>query len=471
MGQTNTAGLVKFWLENQRKSACIQLRKFYTAKDILLIFKNSPIINHCLNPYVNVEVTSGYVRSFTTILNQIIRENWIPTFKNRFRKETGFEYILLAEADANTNVDSIRRSSRKYKSILSNLTRANERNTTPTVTPSNVPITTPTVTPSNEPITTPTVTPSNEPCATPTSDPTNEPSVIPNTAPVHNNSTLHPSPMQLYPLFHTANQPLPSTSIPLSSASIHPSFGAHSHERERRSSESNKNKQNESETYTKMDQPVALYLFFGRERAKKIIAEETAKNKNESSTFVKIKYGTIVKRHIIAQIKKLQQANLYMDGWKKLLEDEDKSEMCGEYERLQLRNKATYLSMLYHLSLEMYNSTPDFGTVVTTAMEKINSNRLIHYIPDHHQCHNAHIILYSCTLYDWFRTYRDNGCFPNPNANDEMMLPPILNANPDLVDDIMSHCRHNISTLSSECVHQFILTEGIPKLAKTIQKE
>ena len=51
------------------------------------------------------------------------------------------------------------------------------------------------------------------------------------------------------------------------------------------------------------------------------------------------------------------------------------------------------------------------------------------------------------------------------------MLPPILNANPDLVDDIMNHCRHNIDTLSSECVHHFILTEGLPKLAETIQKE
>ena len=160
------------------------------------------------------------------------------------------------------------------------------------------------------------------------------------------------------------------------------------------------NSQSNTETYSKMDQPVALYLFFGRERAKKIIAEETAKNNNGNCVFVKIKYGSIVKRHIVTQIKKLQQANLYTEGWKRLLEDEDKSELCGEYDKLQLQNKATYLSMLYHLSLEMYNSTPEFGTIVNTAMERINSNRLVNYIPDNHQCRNGHIILYPRTLYD-----------------------------------------------------------------------
>ena len=143
-----------------------------------------------------------------------------------------------------------------------------------------------------------------------------------------------------------------------------------------------------------MDQPVALYLFFCRLRAKKIIAEETVKTKNENPNFFKIKYGSIVRNHIVTQIKRLQQANLYTDGWKKLLEDEDKSDLCGEYEKVQLQNKAAYLSMLYHLSLEMYNIITNFGTIITTAMERINSNCLIAYIPENHQCQNGHIILY-----------------------------------------------------------------------------
>ena len=35
----------------------------------------------------------------------------------------------------------------------------------------------------------------------------------------------------------------------------------------------------------------------------------------------------------------------------------------------------------------------------------------------------------------------------------------------------MHHCCSNIDTLSSEFVHHFILTDALPRLANTIQKE
>ena len=67
--------------------------------------------------------------------------------------------------------------------------------------------------------------------------------------------------------------------------------------------------------------------------------------------------------------------------------------------------------------------------------------------------------------------YRYNNYFPNPNTTETTMSPPILNACPDLVDDILNHCCSNIDTLSSESVHHFVLTEGLPKLVKSIKEE
>ena len=465
MGRTSTVGLVKYWLENQEKSKCLQLRKFYKAEDILLIFKLSSSINSRPNPYVNREVTRGYVTKFTSILNKIVREKLVPTFKHRYNREEGFEYILVSHSETNTNVDNIRVSARKCKS---NVPDKGVSTTQPA--PSQLPIvaTPPTNEPTPVPSQLPTATspslvvPSNEPITTLTTPTTQlAPSRFPPS------QLITPS-IQLFPPFHLANLPTPTPTTanpPISS------IESHTHEERSNSSEFNRDKENDTTTYNKMDQPVALYLFFGRERAKKIIAEETARENNGTSTFVKIKYGPIVKQHIITQIKKLQEANLYTDRWKKLLEDEDKTETCSEYEKVQIRNKAVYLSMLYHLSLKLYNTTPDFGSIVDTAMQRINSNRLIDYLPEYHQCRNGHIIQSHRTLYDWFRLYRDNDCFPNPNNTETTRLPPILNACPDLVDDILTHCRSNIDTLSSESVHHFILTEALPKLAETMKKE
>ena len=159
-------------------------------------------------------------------------------------------------------------------------------------------------------------------------------------------------------------------------------------------------------TLTNMKRWTNLWLstFFGRSRAKKIIAEETAKVDNEM--FVKIKYGNIVRQYITTQIKNLQQANLYTEGWKKLLEDEDKSDCCNECQKMQIRNKASYLCMLYHLLLQMYNTTTEFGTIDDAAIEKVNATRLLEYLPPtHHHCKNGNIIQQRRTLNNCFRIF------------------------------------------------------------------
>ena len=90
MGRTNTAGLVKYWLQHEGRNS-LQIRKFYSAEDLLLIFQAFPTVNDRPNPYTSVNITKGYVRSFATILNQIARNKWLPTFKHRHTKDAGFQ--------------------------------------------------------------------------------------------------------------------------------------------------------------------------------------------------------------------------------------------------------------------------------------------------------------------------------------------------------------------------------------------
>ena len=50
-------------------------------------------------------------------------------------------------------------------------------------------------------------------------------------------------------------------------------------------------------------------------------------------------------------------------------------------------------------------------------------------------------------------------------------LPPLLNANPDIVRDILLFCQKNIDDLNVDALHQHLLTELLPRLVNKIQSE
>ena len=101
---------------------------------------------------------------------------------------------------------------------------------------------------------------------------------------------------------------------------------------------------------SKIDSPVALSFFFGKERAEKIEKEEKEEAQNEPI----IKYGKIVREQIRAQIQKLQEAHLTFDGWRLLLDDYDITNCMSQREIYSLRIKACYLSKFYATCLKYY---------------------------------------------------------------------------------------------------------------------
>ena len=50
-------------------------------------------------------------------------------------------------------------------------------------------------------------------------------------------------------------------------------------------------------------------------------------------------------------------------------------------------------------------------------------------------------------------------------------MPAIFDSNPDLKKLLLYFCRDNISTLSVESVHHFLLNTAFPSLAESISKE
>ena len=75
-------------------------------------------------------------------------------------------------------------------------------------------------------------------------------------------------------------------------------------------------------------------------------------------------------------------------------------------------------------------------------------------------------------MLQWFRDYRDCDCFPKfKSYSISEKLPPLLNANPEVVTSIIHFCRKNINTLSVELVHDFLLSQALPQLVNVINQE
>ena len=163
-------------------------------------------------------------------------------------------------------------------------------------------------------------------------------------------------------------------------------------------------------TMTKSDLPMALSFFFGKDRAKEIkIEEERYHSKNER---ISIKFGIMLRDNLKVQVSRLNKAFMTFNGWRDIVRDCDCKDRCTEFQIFKTRMKALYLSRLYQLSIDSYDTIPHFSDIANEALSQINNS----YALDDHDAHS--MIKDHHTLRNWFRQYRDNGCsFPNPSTS------------------------------------------------------
>ena len=214
---------------------------------------------------------------------------------------------------------------------------------------------------------------------------------------------------------------------------------------------------------SKMDSPKALFLFLGKNRAKE---KNCTSNIDDN-----IEQSDMLIAHINAQVEKLQSVNMYIDGWKRIVSEDACFDDYSDFQINILRNRATYLAMVYYVSIDKYVITSNFPDIIQTAIDTVNHSHLSEFIPKS-QTRSTYIINSKKTVLQWFRDYRDCDCFPKfkPYSNSEK-LPPLLNANPEVVTSIIHFCRKNINTLSVELVHDFLLSQALPQLVNVINQE
>ena len=139
------------------------------------------------------------------------------------------------------------------------------------------------------------------------------------------------------------------------------------------------------------------------------------------------------------------------------------------FEIYQVRQRACYLAKLYDYAIEYYDTINSFIDIAKLSILHVNRSMGIL------NCDSRAMGIKSYqTLLKWFRIYRENDCFPNPHLNKievQSMLPPFLSANPDIIDQINSYCKSNLSAVSVELVFDRLHGHIIPNFVKKIKEE
>ena len=85
-------------------------------------------------------------------------------------------------------------------------------------------------------------------------------------------------------------------------------------------------------------------------------------------------------------------------------------------------------------SLQYYDKVNNFQTIVEMAMKKID----VAHLSDRSHVKSNYVMNTVRIVYDWFRKYRETEDFSHLiNPYKTSKLPPLLNANPDLVNAII----------------------------------
>ena len=230
----------------------------------------------------------------------------------------------------------------------------------------------------------------------------------------------------------------------------------------------------------KIDLPMSLSFFFGKDRAEGIKKERDriALDINAATTKG---YGSFIFSHLKLQSKRLKYAYLRHNGWKRIVMDYSPKAHFTEYEIFSYQKKAFYLHFFYEMIIKYYNTINNIKDIAALALLQANKN-LDWYGNDEESDEDEgndnvttrnSTITCSKTLLRWFYSFRICDLFPNTSTpkSSKSKMPLFLSENPDAVAQIISYCKNNLSTITGEAVHSYIHHEVFPKLVITIQNE
>ena len=161
------------------------------------------------------------------------------------------------------------------------------------------------------------------------------------------------------------------------------------------------------------------------------------------------------------RVQRLQSVNKSEDGWRNVIVGRDEDNFCTKAEIFQIRQRAAFLCRAYQLALSNMNKWTWYKCCQKTC-DELNALGMTQAT-----C--------SKTIAIWNKTYRQFEGFPHPNPYvrcGKRPLPRLLEVFPDANKaQIISFAVKNLAKLTIEAVHDFILSNVIPRLIKTWKQE
>ena len=344
------------WLKQSLKSKELSYRKFYKSGDFYSIYKSSAIGHECMMSQ------SVFVRE----MNNIVEKKQFEKLKSSFKKYEGFKYVIVYDCEKKYSLNELRYSTRTSSTPAqpSQLSSRLPSQTAPSSRPTQLPSQLPAQLPwqpapssslaqlplqlSSAQLPAPSQLPAQlplQPAQLPIQLPLQLPAQLP--APLQLPAQLAPStpaqlpiqlplqlssrlPLQPAPSSTNTQPSLPSMSIPTFSPSIQPLVV----QPMCLMPQLDPTAQSLVVVGSKFNSSIALSFFLGKERARTIISDPTIDN-----------YEVVVKAHISDQIELLQNANLYADGWQRIVNDNDELGVCNPTHISTIKNKAVYIAV------------------------------------------------------------------------------------------------------------------------------
>jgi hypothetical protein len=153
------------------------------------------------------------------------------------------------------------------------------------------------------------------------------------------------------------------------------------------------------------------------------------------------------------RITALQAVHESADSWRGVVKGGDPDNFCSKTEIFEIRQRATFLCLAYQLALQKMNQWT-WQDCCKAACSRLNDLGL------------QQATFYR-TIAEWNKIYRKLECFPHPNAYvqcGKRPLPPLLETFPDAKEQIVAFGVGNLTTLTIEGVHDFIVSTVIPRL-------
>ena len=148
-------------------------------------------------------------------------------------------------------------------------------------------------------------------------------------------------------------------------------------------------------------------------------------------------------------------------GWRHVLNDEDKQDVCSEFDRFNIRSKCQYISV----ALKFAERKMPMWTWKKCCSEAVKAMEIV----------GLDLIRNGETLRKWHLLFRDNNdCFPNParhRHDGRSPLPMLLENNPDLKNALVRYCKEHLDHLTAELITSYLYETALPALLEERRRE